>query len=254
METELQGKHMKLTLAETKYLKDSIGIIADLVTEVKFTVTKDAVELVAMDPANVAMVVFKLLSSAFASYEVKQDTVVSVNLNDLKSVLRRVKSSDTLTLEVEENKLKLTCQGTSKREFSIPLIDLDEAEQKIPDLNFAVTVTTTSERLTEAIDDADIIGESVILGVDKDVFLVSSSSDLSKARIEIPTDENTKISGATDVSSKYSIEYLKRMVPAGKLATSVVINFSRDYPLKLEYRVVDKMDLQFILAPRVDND
>ena len=53
---------MKLTLAETKLLKDTTSIIADLVTEVHFKVTKDGMELIAMDPANVAMVVFKLLS------------------------------------------------------------------------------------------------------------------------------------------------------------------------------------------------
>jgi proliferating cell nuclear antigen len=245
---------MKLTLAVTKLIKDSTSIIADLVTEVRFKVTKNALELVAMDPANVAMVIFKLLSSAFSEYTVGETTVVSVNLNDLKSVLRRVKPSDTLTMEIDQNKLKLTLKGTTKREFSIPLIDLDEKEQKVPELNFKVTVSTTSERLSEAIEDADIIGESVALGVDGDKFLVSSSSDLSKASIEISQDENTKIKGSADVRSKYSIEYLKRMTPAGKLAPHVDISFSRDYPLRLEYRIVDKMDLVFILAPRVDND
>jgi len=48
---------MKLTLAEPKYLKESIAIISDLVNEAKFKVNKEAIELVAMDPANVAMVI-----------------------------------------------------------------------------------------------------------------------------------------------------------------------------------------------------
>jgi len=253
-QTLTKGEHMKLTLADTKYLKESISIIADLVTEVRFKVTKDSLELVAMDPANVAMVMFKLLSSGFAEYTVKEDSVVSVNLNDFKSVLRRVKPADTMMMEIEENKFKITCTGNSKREFSIPLIDIDEGEQKIPDLKFTATVNTTSDRFSEAVEDADIVGESVTLGIDKSLFVISSSSDLSKARIEVPADANTKISGAENVTSKYSIEYLKRMVPSGKLAQTVDIHFSRDYPLKLEYKVVDKMDLVFILAPRVDND
>ena len=54
---------MKLTLAEPKYLKDSISIISELVNEASFKITPEAIELVAMDPANVAMVIFKLLSS-----------------------------------------------------------------------------------------------------------------------------------------------------------------------------------------------
>lgn len=254
MAEQVAKGEMKLTLAETRLLKDSVAIIADLVTEVRFTVTKNALELVAMDPANVAMVVFKLLSSAFAEYDVKSETTLAVNLNDLKSVLRRVKQSDTLTLEQEENKLKLTLKGNSKREFSIPLIDIDEKEQKIPDLNFTVKVTTSSETFSDAVEDADIIGESVALGIRDGTFVVSSSSDLSKAQIEIPADDTTKLSGASEAKSKYSIEYLKRMIAASKLADSVEVNFSQDYPMKVEYKVVDKLDLSFILAPRVDND
>lgn len=249
-----KGEQMKLTLAQTGLLKDSVNIIADLVTEVRFTVTKNAFELVAMDPANVAMVIFKLLSSAFVEYEVSDKTTVSVNLNDLKSVLRRVKGTDTLTIEQEENKLKLTLKGNTKREFAIPLIDIDEQDQKIPELNFTVTVKTDSSSFSEAVEDADIIGESVGLGVQDGAFIISSSSDLSKARIEIPPGESTKIDGASDVRSKYSIEYLKRMIAGSKLSGTVEASFSQDYPLKLEYKVVDKLDLTFILAPRVDND
>lgn len=245
---------MKLTIAETKLFKDTTAIVADLVTEVRFKITKNAVELVAMDPANVAMIVFKLLSSAFVEYDVKEETTVSVNLNDLKAVLRRVKPADTMTLELEENKFKITLKGTSKREFMIPLIDIDDREQKIPELNFTATVNTSGARFTEAIEDADIIGESVSLAITKAGFTVSSSSDLSKAQIEMPADDTTKVSGPEDTHSKYSIEYLKRMIPAGKLTDTVEINFSRDYPLKIEYKLVDKMDLVFILAPRVDND
>jgi DNA polymerase III sliding clamp (beta) subunit (PCNA family) len=44
------------------------------------------------------------------------------------------------------------------------------------------------------------------------------------------------------------------MINAGKLANEVNIFFNQDYPLKLEYKVVDKLLLSFILAPRVEND
>jgi proliferating cell nuclear antigen len=245
---------MKLTLAETKLLKDTTSIIADLVTEVHFKVTPVGLELIAMDPANVAMVSFKLLSSAFAEYHVEGNQVISVNLNDVKGVFRRIKPADTMTLELAENKLKITLKGASKREFFLPLIDTDEREQKVPNLTFTATVRTSSDTLSDAIDDADIIGESVALNADKTHFSVTSASDLSKAVIEIAGDEKTHIKSAEHVRSKYSIEYLKKMVPAGKLVPVVDINFSKDYPLKLEYKLIDKMDLVFILAPRVDND
>ena len=135
---------MKLTLAESKYLKDSITIISDLVNEATFKITPDAIEMVAMDPANVAMVVFKLLSSAFTEYEVDSKVEIAINLNNLKQILRRAKPADMVVLQMENNRLKVQLKGTSTRTFSLPIIDIDEKEQKIPELKFPLSIETTS--------------------------------------------------------------------------------------------------------------
>ena len=245
---------MKLTLADTRLLKDSVSIIADIVTEVRFKVTKNGLELIAMDPANVAMVIYKLLSSSFVEYDVKAERVLAINLNDLKQVLKRVKPNDTLTLENPEAKLKVTLKGASKREFLLPLIDVEEKEQKIPSLKFSVTVKTDASVINDAIEDVDIIGESVAFVAAPKAFRISSSSDLSKADVEILADEKTSIEAKEETKSKYSIEYLKKMIQGAKLCDKVTVQFSKDYPLQLDYTVKDKLQLMFILAPRVDND
>ncbi len=245
---------MKLTLADTKLLKDSVSAIADLVTEVRFKISSNGMELVAMDPANVAMVLFKLLSSSFLEYAVEKDTTIALNLNDLKQVLRRVKPADTLTLENPDAKLKITVKGKSTRTFHLPLIDVEDREQKVPDLSFTATVTTAASIINDAIEDVDIIGESVAFVAEKDSFKISSSNDLSAAEVELKPDNDTTISAKEATRSKYSIEYLKKMIQGAKLADTVTIQFSKDYPLKLDYTVKDKMQLAFILAPRVDND
>src|SRR3990167_8721105 len=98
---------MKLSLAEPTYLKESVSIISELVNEARFRITKDAVELVAMDPANVAMVIFKLLSSAFVEYDLKEKVELSINLDNLKKILRRSAPTDTVTLETDKAKLRV---------------------------------------------------------------------------------------------------------------------------------------------------
>src|SRR3989338_6223952 len=136
---------MKLTLAEPSYLKDSINIISDLVNEARFKINKDAMELVAMDPANVAMVIFKLLSSCFTEYDVKEETQIAVNLGNLKQILRRVGSNDMLSLELtDDNKLSIKLKGETKRTFDMPIIEIEEKEQKIPDLKFPIKITIPS--------------------------------------------------------------------------------------------------------------
>ncbi|NTV23749.1 MAG: proliferating cell nuclear antigen (pcna) [Nanoarchaeota archaeon] len=247
---------MKLTLADPKLLKDSISIISDLVTEARFHVTHNSIDLVAMDPANVAMVIFKLLSSSFTEYHVEKEVKIALNLNNLKQVLKRAGASDIITLELTENKFKVVLKSNTTRTFFLPIIELEEREQKIPQLVFPLAIKMPTGVLNEAIEDVSIVAESVQFICEPSKFMISAEGDLSQAKIEIGSDDKIMITkdGADMVKAKYSIEYLKKMIQGSKLADEVLIRFSQDYPLKLEYKCTDKLMLAFILAPRVDND
>ena len=130
---------MRLTLAEPNYLKDSVSIISELVNEASFKIKSNSMELIAMDPANVAMVIFKLLSSAFTEYKVDKEVDLAINLTNLKQILRRAKSSDSLTMEVEDEKLKsvLEMAGGICHELNQPLQYITGATQllaiQVPD-------------------------------------------------------------------------------------------------------------------------
>lgn len=248
---------MKLVLAEPRYFKDSISIISDLVSEVKFKASPDGLEMVAMDPANVAMVVFKLLSSCFTQYDVKETEEIAINLNSLKQILRRAKSDDMLTLETtEDNKLKIILKSNTIRSFSIPILELEDKEQKVPELEFPISVEMNSDMLTDSVEDVSVVAESVTFLGEANQLSVKAEGDLSKAFIEIKPGDNTVIKSTSPekCKAKYSLEYLRKMIAGGKLSDKVSIHFSTDYHLKLEYKIVDRLMLSFILAPRVDND
>lgn len=249
---------MKLSIAEPKLFVDSIGIISELVNDVRFKIDKDKIELVAMDPANVAMVIFKLLSSAFSEYKVEESLEIAVSLDALKSILRRVKPSDVLTMELDDKKsrLKVQLKSESVRTFNLALLDIEDKDQKIPDLSFPLRIDTTSSIFDEAIQDMDVVSESVALVVNGDKFIVEAESNISDARSEIIKDNETVIknSNKDETRAKYSIEYLKKIAKGGKLSNKVSLQFSKNYPLKVEYLVKDKLSLSFILAPRISND
>ncbi len=248
---------MRLVLKDPAYLRDSIVVISDLVNEARFKVNEDGLEMVAMDPANVAMVIFRLLPSNFSEFKIGDKGELGLNLSSLKQVLKRIKANDQLTLEAgSDNKLKVQLKSNATRTFHLPLLDLGDEEQKIPNLSFPVVVSTKSEVLNEAVEDSSIISESVTLSVEPERFTVSAAGDTSNAHINVPVDDLTKVKSETsaDVKSKYSLEYLKKMIAGSKLADEVSIYLNQDYPLKIEYKVVDKLLLSFILAPRVDND
>ncbi len=247
---------MKLVVAEPKFLTESISIISELVNEVTLKIQKNKIDLIALDPANVAMMSFTLLSSAFAEYQIDEPKNISINLEQLKQVLKRAKTSDTITLMLDEkkNKLKVKIVGNLTRTFDLSLLNLDEKEPKMPQLNFSIKITTATSTFDEAIEDMGIISDALSLTAEKEKFTIDTSSSLHSARVELPAGNETSIENSTGiVNAKYSLEYLKKMIKASKLTNKVQIQFDKDYPLKLDYLVKDKMNLSFILAPRVSD-
>ena len=247
---------MKLTLAEPRLLKEPISILSEIVNDVSIKVDGEKIEIIATDPANVALVVFKLLSSAFIEYEISGKEVISVNLDNLNQILRRLKGNDTLTLELDKikNKLKVKMSGDSERVFQLSLLDLDDRNQPIPELNFNSKVVTNSKILEEAIEDVSIVADSVSFGLDSGKMSIKGEGNLSHAHVELKAGDDTEITSSNEIIAKYSIEYLKKLIKGGKLSDKVIIQWDTDYPLKLEYNVMDKLALSFILAPRVSDD
>ncbi len=248
---------MRFVLADSKLLKDSIGVISDLVSDVKIKFDPDKLEIVAMDPANVAMVIFRLLSSSFVEYDVKDEESIVVSLDSLKQILNRVKAGDSVIFEVDEenSRLKIEFHGETKRKFGLALLDSQEKDQKVPSLDFSGEVELNTSVFNDAIDDMDIISDSVVLDLSKDGLVVGAVGTTSDARVHLSALEGSEIvCKEENVKAKYSIEYLKKIVKGSKLSNNVVLKFGTDYPLQVEYKVRDKLHLTTILAPRVSND
>ncbi len=247
---------MKLTLAEPKFLKEPVNVISELVNEVRFKFDKNKMELIAMDPANVAMVMFKLLSSAFVDYDVKEDTEIAVNLDSLKQILKRAKPSDTLVIELDKdrNRLKIQLKGESNRTFNLGLIDIEDREQKIPELAFNAKIEMPTMVFDEAVEDMDVISDSISLMADTKRFTIQAEGHISDGKVEVLNEEDVAINlTGANVKAKYSSEYLKKIIKGSKLVDKVVIQFSNDYPLRIDYILKDRLQLSTILAPRTEN-
>ena len=242
---------MKLTLAEPRYLKESISLISDLVTEARMKATENGLEITAVDPATVAMVSFKLLASSFAEYSLEKDTELGLNLSQLKQILRRATANDVLTLSLEENKLQVTLKARATRTFSLQLLEIDEKEQKLPDLTYTNKIETNADNFSQAIEDVDVVAEAVLFSTTTDgVFTLTADGGQNSVAIELPKDNDTKVEATQEEKAKYSVEYIKKMIGGGKIAQMVTIEFAKEHPLRLSYKETDKVSLVFVLAPR----
>ena len=43
------------------------------------------------------------------------------------------------------------------------------------------------------------------------------------------------------------------MAKCSSLSYSVLVQFAKDYPLRLDFKALNKLQMSFILAPRIEN-
>lgn len=247
---------VRLVLKNPNLLQKSMEIISELVMEGTFVFKKDYLELVALNSNNVVMVIFRLLSSNFEEYEVKEDTKLSLNLEKFSDVLKRTSDGDKLILEMKEgiNVLKILSSGKNPKEFELSLIDVNDANlQNVPKLEFDAKIITSSSFLTSAVNDLNFLENGVNFNVKKGKFFIDGKTNSMSGRVDFNENVDVKVKEDKDIFCRYSIEYLKKFIKTEKIVNTVELSFSTDYPLKIEYKLVDRLLLGFILAPRGDD-
>ena len=240
---------MLLKLDNPFLLSKAIELLSELVLEVRIKVNEFGLSIVALDPANVAMVEFKLPRSAFSQFEVGNETL-GINLENLKRVLKRCGSGSSLTLEKKENLLNIQIDDRIKRNFTISLIEIDTEDKEMPDLTYTSVIEIESIDLTASIEDCAVVADACSFIVKDNNFMIEAKG-LNSARSEFTGDE-AKIE-AEDAKSRYSLEYLQKIMKGAKLCEKTNIKFSNDHPLRIEFKA-NHMELNFVLAPRVETE
>jgi len=241
---------MQLKLDSPKIFSDIVSIISELVTEVRLKVSKEGLSLTAIDPANVAMVYFRIPSDLFSQFELEANETLGVNLENLRAVLRRCSLGSALTISREENMLKLTIQDKIKRDFSLSLIDIEGDEKEMPQWEFKSVVRMDSNSFVEVVEDCSIVSDACTFHAEPNKFVIEASG-LNSARAEFSNDE---IEIHSDYSSaRFSLDYLNKFVKGAKISSNVSINFSDNHPMRVDFTTGNVM-LSFVLAPRIEQE
>lgn len=236
-------------------LRDSLGTVAELIDETEFHIREFGIQMIAADRAVVVVVDFYLSRDLFKEYKYTEDQRIGLNLQNLLQILRRANDDDVLTLKLHEGKIDITLRGQSTRKFVLPLIDISREETPpLNKLEFSSHVVMNSDVLSSGIEDADLLTDSVILTLTKDHLTMKGESDSSFTQLDLAKGEGGfRILEMTEpVRARYSLDYLKKIIKAKKFSPDAKIWMANDYPMKLQFEYPGKIQLGFILAPRVE--
>jgi proliferating cell nuclear antigen len=246
----------KASLNEPKIFVDSILTIGELIDEGIFKIDKNGINLKATDRAMVAAIDFKILPTAFDKFEVKEKLSIGLNITNFISILKRVKSGDKLVLELKDsNRLEITIQNSSKRKFTLPLLELKEEElPQIEQLEFSCEAELSSDVLKDGLEDAEVVSDSVVFVASPTKFSIIAEGDVNRTELELEKGSEALLSlnAKEETRARYPLDYLKKMIKASKISNRVKLEWGKDYPMKIGFKVEDKLSLNFVLAPRVE--
>lgn len=243
---------------EARYLKYAFNAAGKVVEEAPLIVTKEGLASRAMDASHVAMIVLELPEEMFEEYEPPSDELTyGLDMDEVARVMRRARVTDEIALEGNDGEVVVRIgSGGSEREFRLRSIDIDDVPDE-PELDFAVEVTVLPEFVQDAVRDADLISDTVKIGVKDGTFYFKAESERGSVipKVQEGAEALLTFEVEEDVETAYPLDYLKDMIQAAQGAESVRIRLGQDMPLELTFRIgpAGEGKLTFYLAPRIED-
>ncbi len=239
-----------------KDFADLIATASNLIDEAAFKVSEEGISMKAMDPSRVVLIDLNLPESIFSKYQVEEEETIGVNMDHFKKILKRGKTKDTLILRKgDENFLEITFEGTAKRTFRLPLIEVEALELDLPELPFTAKVVILGEVIKEAVKDASLVSDAIKFIAKENEFTMKAEGETQEVEIKLTLEDEglLDLEVEEETQSAYGISYLADMIKGIGKADEVIIRFGNEMPLQMEYLIRDEGKLVFLLAPRVED-
>jgi proliferating cell nuclear antigen len=249
----------KLKVADAKQLRDLITSISILVDEATFKLDPEGMKLRAMDPSRVAMIDFEWPKTVFEEYTSTEPTKMCINVTELLKLLKRAGKDETLELSIDEKtgKLQVAISGKYNRNFTMPTLEASEEEVPTPKITFNVKIKATTEGLSQAIEDAQLVSDHVRIEADPEKVVFNASGDLMGATITLQkgSDMLLELDAKEYQKATFSLSYLTEIIKTASATSDIAtLEFSSDMPIKLDFQQAREGRLTFYLAPRIENE
>lgn len=249
----------KLKVSEAKLLKDMVNAISILVDEATFKIEPEGIKLRAMDPSRVAMIDFEWPKEIFEEYECATASKICINISELLKLLRRAGKTENVELSLDEKtgQLQILVTGKYSRSFTMPTLEAIEEEVPTPKIDFNIKAKTSTQGLSQAIDDAQLVSDHVRIEADTDNLIFIASGDLMGAKITLQKGSETLLDLEAKEPSKatFSLSYLSEIIKAASATSDIAtLEFSTDMPIRIDFQQTNKGKLMFFLAPRIETD
>jgi len=244
-------------------LKGIVETLASIIDETEFRVTPKEFTISAMDPSRICLLKLSIKKENFDEYKCSKDSKVGLNLDDLDKILKRSALNDSVEIDFKEVdqkiKIKMQREGVSRtRTFSLALLDIDIEEipmERLLEIEYPSKWVMEPDFLVEAIKDAEIYSEILNINASEGQGLVFSSSGQIGEMVYDLSEDNlleSNLSGSN--TGAYSLTFLKAILKIASITEKLEISLKTDHPLKMDFDLLEGGELNYFLAPRVEEE
>lgn len=267
---------MKITLENRKKVNQFGNILKHLKhfsQDISILINEERLYAQGMDSSHASMFELVLKNEWFTTYEIEEDIVLGINCELISKVLNCLNNGQTITMEYDTKKDDLTIsliprdgEKCMKKEFKIPLMDLDNELMEIPDAEYTADLEIVSQEFYQLVDEMSIFGDTLGVNCTYDEVKFTGKGNLGEMTAIVKEDDIIMyaVEEEADMTVNYRMNYLKIFTSFTRVNSVVKLHMSENLPMKIQYdmdELVDDEDeekepenyLRFFLAPIVED-
>jgi proliferating cell nuclear antigen len=250
----MSDRNMKAKCSNN-HLRAVVEAIKPIVDEAVFTANSEGITFRAMDASHVSLLDISWKRDGFLEYECNEEVTFGVRIDELLKLLKRIEKDTQVEISIADGEMQITAsEGKRTRNYKLRLLDASKSETPVPKLSFNTRVTMLYDALVDALKDIDVISSVVEIYTNEAMIKFYGKGDAGDAEVVYWQDENTNIEMFNEVKESvtaYSLEYLLQMLNAVD-ADNVILEYSSKMPLRLQFLLPFRCDMQYYLAPRAE--
>lgn len=234
---------MKLKI-EAGLLKEILSNVSRVREEITLRIYPQGISISAMDACNGMMLSAQIPKEAMASYDSGKQEEICFKLPDLLDMLRKFQPKEEIEIEDGDT---LSIKGTAKA-YSIGLLAKDEHSMtQKPQLAYKGQMESKTDIFKNAVKDLDMM-DNVRIGTENSKAFLASSERSKSGR----TEPNLTLKEMPQCSSSISMKYLT--MSAEPRSEDVIIKLGQDYPITIIHSFTKGIIMEYMIAPRTENE
>ncbi|BCU70238.1 DNA polymerase sliding clamp [Stygiolobus caldivivus] len=245
---------MKIKVVDAVNFSFIFKTLTEFMEETTLQLDQDGLKIKGIDPSRTVLIDVLIPSGYFETYEIEGETKVGVKLEDIANILDTATKNDSVSIDIEQDKVLFQLDGEYERTFTLPVFSSADAEIPEIKLEFPFKATMLTATFADLVDELEETGSDIMkFKSEEGKLLIIVEGDLASASIELSKDNGGLMdSEGSDAESTYSVEFIANTTKMRKPSDTVNIEFGTQLPLKLRYNLPQGGYADFYISPRAE--